>query len=43
MKGQRPDAEMNTLPAGVQVQAVHRLDVPGVEGERHLVVMGESR
>jgi len=39
MKGQRPDAEMNKLPAGVCVAAVHRLDVPGVDGERHLVVI----
>jgi 16S rRNA (guanine527-N7)-methyltransferase len=42
MKGQRPDAEMNKLPAGVSVKAVHRLVVPGVDGERHLVVMRES-
>lgn len=41
MKGQRPDAEMNKLPAGVSVKAVHRLVVPGVDGERHLVVMRE--
>jgi 16S rRNA (guanine527-N7)-methyltransferase len=39
MKGQRPEAEMNKLPAGVSVTAVHRLDVPGVDGERHLVVI----
>lgn len=42
MKGQRPVAEMNKLPAGVSVKAVHRLVVPGVDGERHLVVMRES-
>lgn len=42
MKGQRPEAEMNKLPAGVSVTAIHRLDVPGVDGERHLVVMRES-
>ncbi|TXG87587.1 MAG: 16S rRNA (guanine(527)-N(7))-methyltransferase RsmG [Rhodocyclaceae bacterium] len=42
MKGQRPVAEMNKLPAGVSVTAVHRLLVPGVDGERHLVVMRES-
>ncbi|MCK6404752.1 MAG: 16S rRNA (guanine(527)-N(7))-methyltransferase RsmG [Rhodocyclaceae bacterium] len=42
MKGQRPDAEMNKLPAGVSVKAVHRLVVPGVDGGRHLVVMRES-
>ena len=42
MKGLRPVAEMNKLPAGVSVTAVHRLLVPGVDGERHLVVMRES-
>ncbi|MBI2308295.1 MAG: 16S rRNA (guanine(527)-N(7))-methyltransferase RsmG [Rhodocyclales bacterium] len=41
MKGQRPDEEMNKLPAGVSVMAVHRLAVPGVDGERHLVVIRE--
>ena len=41
MKGVRPDAEMNTLPADIAVVAVHRLDVPGVDGERHLVVIRE--
>ncbi|MBW7901876.1 MAG: 16S rRNA (guanine(527)-N(7))-methyltransferase RsmG [Rhodocyclaceae bacterium] len=41
MKGLRPDAEMNKLPADVAVAAVHRLDVPGVDGERHLVVIRE--
>lgn len=41
MKGQRPDEEMNKLPAGVSVTAVHRLAVPGVDGERHLVVIRE--
>lgn len=39
MKGQRPDAEIAKLPAGVTVTAVHRLEVPGVDGERHLVVI----
>ena len=42
MKGQRPDQEMNKLPAGVAVTAVHRFDVPGVDGERHLVVIREQ-
>lgn len=39
MKGARPEAEIAALPAGVGVLAVHRLNVPGVEGERHLVVL----
>ena len=42
MKGQRPEAEIAKLPAGaleLAVSAVHRLEVPGVDGERHLVVI----
>ena len=42
MKGQRPDAEIAKLPAGASggsLSEVHRLDVPGVDGERHLVVI----
>jgi 16S rRNA (guanine527-N7)-methyltransferase len=39
MKGQRPDAEIAALPPGWRVEAVQALQVPGVEGERHLVVV----
>ncbi|QKS31256.1 MAG: 16S rRNA (guanine(527)-N(7))-methyltransferase RsmG [Candidatus Accumulibacter similis] len=39
MKGLRPDDEIARLPAGVSVAGVHRLPVPGVDGERHLVVI----
>ena len=39
MKGVWPHDEIGRLPADVQVAAVHRLLVPGVEGERHLVVL----
>lgn len=39
MKGLRPDDEIARLPAGVSVAGVHRLAVPGVDGERHLVVI----
>lgn len=39
MKGVRPDAEIARLPAGVGVESVHRLHVPDVDGERHLVIM----
>ena len=39
MKGVWPHEEIARLPDGIVVQAVHRLAVPGVEGERHLVVM----
>ncbi len=39
MKGVWPHDEIGLLPAEVQLEAVHRLQVPGVEGERHLVVL----
>ena len=39
MKGAWPHDEIDGLPCGVRLEAVHRLQVPGVEGERHLVVM----
>lgn len=41
MKGQRPDAEIAALPAGVAVDAVHALQVPGLAAARHLVVLRE--
>ena len=39
MKGVRPEGEIARLPSAVRVECVHRLAVPGVDGERHLVVM----
>ena len=39
MKGVRPEAEIAALPAGVRVRAVHPLQVPGVEGERQVVIL----
>ena len=39
MKGVWPQAEIAALPAGVRVRAVHPLQVPGVEGERHVVIL----
>lgn len=39
MKGVWPHEEIARLPDDVAVEAVHRLEVPGVEGERHLVVV----
>jgi 16S rRNA (guanine527-N7)-methyltransferase len=51
MKGRAPDAELDALPPGFTVRAVHALTVPGLDAERHLVVLtrvapgheGESR
>lgn len=39
MKGKQPDAEIARLPADIVIEAIHRLEVPGADGERHLVVM----
>ena len=37
MKGKRPDEEIFALPKAFRVLAVHRLSVPGLTDERHLV------
>ena len=39
MKGVRPEEEIAALPAGWTVSAVHPLTVPGLVGERHLVIV----
>ena len=39
MKGVRPHEEIARLPGDVCVEAVHALPVPGVDAERHLIVM----
>lgn len=43
MKGVYPGAELALLPHEVVVNAVHRLVVPGVVGERHLVVISAAQ
>ena len=42
MKGVRPEEEIAALPAGWMVSAVHALTVPGLTGERHLVVVSRE-
>ncbi|MEI7430938.1 MAG: 16S rRNA (guanine(527)-N(7))-methyltransferase RsmG [Betaproteobacteria bacterium] len=42
MKGLRPEDEIARLPKGVLVEDVPRLVVPGVDGERHLVVLSQA-
>jgi 16S rRNA (guanine527-N7)-methyltransferase len=42
MKGVWPHEEIARLPKDVSVESVHRLEVPGVEGERHLVILGSA-
>lgn len=39
MKGVRPDAELNALPADIVVEAVIPLTVPGLSAERHLIIL----
>ena len=42
MKGVRPDDEVARLPSGVAVASIQRLAVPGIDGERHLIVMKQG-
>lgn len=42
LKGRFPHDEIDALPAGFEVDAVHRLDVPGLDAERHLVTIRRS-
>lgn len=42
LKGRRPDTELGGLPTGVSV-TVHRLQVPGVEADRHLAELKATR
>ena len=42
MKGLHPYEEIEKLPAGCKVQQVLPLAVPGIEGARHLVLIGQG-
>jgi len=39
MKGKRPDDEISAVPKSFRVLAVHKLEVPGLPDQRHLVEM----
>ncbi|BBP06071.1 ribosomal RNA small subunit methyltransferase G [Sulfuriferula plumbiphila] len=39
MKGVRPDEELAQLPAGVEVERVVPLTVPGLDAQRHLIIL----
>jgi 16S rRNA (guanine527-N7)-methyltransferase len=43
MKGKRPDEEISALPKSFRVLAVHRLKMPGLDDERHLVELSPAR
>lgn len=42
MKGARPDDEIAALPAGWALRDLRPLSVPGLDAERHLVVIGRA-
>jgi 16S rRNA (guanine527-N7)-methyltransferase len=42
LKGRFPQDELDDLPQGFAVEAVHRLVVPGLDAERHLVIIKRS-
>lgn len=39
MKGVRPDAEIMRLPPGWRLRDCHNLSVPGLDAQRHLIVL----
>lgn len=39
MKGLRPDEEIRALPADVAVESIIPLSVPGLDAERHLIIL----
>lgn len=39
MKGVRPDDELQALPADIAVEAIIPLAVPGLDAERHLIIL----
>jgi 16S rRNA (guanine527-N7)-methyltransferase len=42
MKGRLPEEELNHMPNGWKAGAVHRLVIPGLDEERHLVEICRS-
>src|SRR5690348_2258816 len=42
MKGKPADDELPGIPAGFELRARHALHVPGLEAERHLLVLGRA-
>jgi 16S rRNA (guanine527-N7)-methyltransferase len=43
MKGKRPDDEISAVPKSFRVLAVHRLQLPGLGDQRHLVEMVRAK
>jgi 16S rRNA (guanine527-N7)-methyltransferase len=42
MKGQRPTAELAALPAWVQARNIWKLKAPGLNADRHLILLEEN-
>jgi len=42
LKGVVPDEELTRLRAGLELQQVHQLVIPELEGERHLVIVKQT-
>ncbi len=42
MKGLYPEDELAALPSGYQLNTCHKLNVPGTDGERHLLILGRT-
>jgi 16S rRNA (guanine527-N7)-methyltransferase len=42
MEGKRPDEEISAIPKSFRVVAVHRLKLPGLDDERHLVELSPA-
>jgi 16S rRNA (guanine527-N7)-methyltransferase len=42
MKGVRPDDEIATLPSGWALREAHALTVPGLDADRHLIIVGRT-
>lgn len=43
MKGRHPQDELDGVPAGFRVERIVALDVPGLDAERHLVIIKRLR
>ncbi|MGO9515067.1 MAG: 16S rRNA (guanine(527)-N(7))-methyltransferase RsmG [Steroidobacteraceae bacterium] len=43
MKGKRPDGEISALPKSFRLVAVHRVKLPGLDDERHIVELSPAR
>jgi 16S rRNA (guanine527-N7)-methyltransferase len=43
MKGAYPVAEVEAMPAGYHLEAIHQLQVPRLDAQRHLLVVRANK